>query len=74
MDLLYQQKQNHSSEPKLPIHSAHADKIGQAPVPRRRKKQRTKKALWGLVITLSVTEARREKCSSQTTYDTFGKV
>jgi hypothetical protein len=45
MDLLYQQKQNHSSEPKLPIHSAHADKIGQAPVPRRRKKQRTKKAL-----------------------------
>jgi len=53
MDLLYQQKQNHSSEPKMPIHSAHADKIGQAPVPRRRKKkkkteQRKLSEVWSL--------------------------
>jgi len=45
MDLLQQQKQNHSREPKLPIYSAYADKIGQAQLPRCRKKQRTKKTV-----------------------------
>jgi len=73
MDLLQQQKQNHSREPKLPIHSAHADKIGQAPLPRCRKNKEQRKLsdVWSLRFQLQKLD---EKGSSQTTYDTFGNV
>ena len=73
MDILEQQKQNNSRETKLPIHSAHADKIGQAPLPRCRKNKEQRKLsdVWSLRFQLQKLD---EKCSSQTTYDTFGKV